>query len=171
MKYFFFFSIGLFFISACQQESEQQMLSNIEIKEAAIFNDSTNKVDIQAAHEYIQACEDFANKYSKHEKSPVLLHKAGETARSIRSFDTALSLYKQITTHYPEHEKAAQALFLQAFTLDNDLQKLEEARKLYNLFLEKYPEDDFADDTKFLLENLGKSDEEILKNIGVGEEE
>ena len=31
------------------------------------------------------------------------LHKAGETARSIRSFDKALGFYDWITTKYPDH--------------------------------------------------------------------
>ena len=57
-------------------------------------------------------------------------------------------------------------MFLKAFTYDNDLKKVEEARVLYNEFLKKYPNDEFADDTKFLLENLGKDDEEIINSFG-----
>ena len=52
-----------------------------------------------------------------------------------------------------------------AFTLDNDLQRHEEAKELYESFLEKYPDDDFADDTQFLLQNLGKTDEEIIQSF------
>ena len=32
-------------------------------------------------------------------------------------------------------------------------------------FCKSYPNDDFADDTKFLLENLGKDDEEIINSF------
>jgi TolA-binding protein len=35
----------------------------------------------------------------------------------------------------------------------------------YEAFLKKYPNDDFADDAQFLLKNLGKSPEEIIKGF------
>ncbi|MEN0006956.1 MAG: tetratricopeptide repeat protein, partial [Bacteroidota bacterium] len=75
------------------------------------------------------------------------------------------AIYDQIYENYPDYEKAPQSLFLKAFTQDNDLKRPDEARKLYEEFLERYPEDDFADDTQFLLENLGKDDEEIIKSF------
>jgi len=36
------------------------------------------------------------------------------------------------------------------------------AKELYELFLEKYPEHDFADDAQFSLQYLGKSPEELM---------
>ena len=55
---------------------------------------------------------------------------------------------------------------MKAFTYDNEMGEKEKAKALYTEFLEKYPNDDFADDTKFLLENLFKSNEEIIQEFG-----
>ena len=76
------------------------------------------------------------------------------------------AIYDAIYTQYPQYEKAAQALFLKAFTYDNDLKDKGTAKALYEEFLQKFPNDDFADDTQFLLKNLGKNDEEIIKSFG-----
>ena len=54
---------------------------------------------------------------------------------------------------------------LSAFTLDNDLKRFEEARTLYEEFLERYPQNEFSDDARFLLENLGKDEEEIIRSF------
>lgn len=131
-----------------------------------LMNDSTNRIDYRVANDFIGLCEINALMLPNDPKSGDYLHKAGETARSLRSFPKALEIYDWIILKYPNHPKAAQALFLKAFTYDNDLKKVEEARALYTEFLNKYPNDDFADDTKFLLENLGKNDEEIINSFG-----
>lgn len=135
-----------------------------------LMNDSTHRIDYRVANDFIGLCEIHALMLPDHAKTPEFLHKGGETARSLRSFPKALELYEWIYTKYPEHEKAAQALFLTGFTYDNDLKEYDKARKIYEDFLAKYPNDDFADDTKFLLENLGKSDEEIIQSFEGGEE-
>ena len=48
------------------------------------------------------------------------------------------------------------------FILANDLEDLDEAKSTYELYLEKYPNGQLADDARVELENLGKSPEEIL---------
>ncbi|GJM32680.1 MAG: hypothetical protein DHS20C18_16810 [Saprospiraceae bacterium] len=144
-----------------------ERLENMRVK---MFNDSTQRIEYRIANDYINSCQLHAMVLPEDPQSPVLLHKAGEVARSIRAFNKALEIYNWIYTKYPNYEKAPQALFLQAFTLDNDLKKYDEAKVLYEEFLKKYPNDDFADDTKFLLENLGKDDEEIINSFS-GEQE
>jgi len=133
---------------------------------SSMYNEETHQVNYQAANDYIRVCELYALLQPEDPKSADYLHKAGEMARAIRSFPKAVALYDWIYTRYPSFEKSAQALFLKAFTYDNDLQDKETARNLYQEFLAKYPEDDFADDTQFLLDNLGKNDEEIIKSFG-----
>lgn len=131
-----------------------------------MYDEATHKVNFQAANDYIRICELFALLQPKNEQSPEYLHKAGETARAVRAFAKAVAIYDKIYTEYPTYEKSAQALFLKAFTYDNDLGDKATAKQLYEEFLQKFPNDDFADDTQFLLDNLGKDDEEIIKSFG-----
>jgi TolA-binding protein len=131
----------------------------------AMFDGNTGRPDYRLSNQFINSCELHALILPKSDRSPALLHQAGEAARSIRAFSKALELYAWIMEKYPDHEKASQALFLRAFTLDNDMQQYEEAGKYYEEFLKKYPDDDFADDTRVLLEHLGMSEEEIIKSF------
>jgi TolA-binding protein len=126
--------------------------------------DSLPEIDVRLK-QIVDACEAYALANPNADNAADYLHKAAETARAMRTIPKALSLYDWILDRYPNHSKAPQALFLKAFTYDNNLGDIESAREHYEAFLAKYPEDDFADDTEFLLENLGKSDEEILEAL------
>jgi len=68
-------------------------------------------------------------------------------------------------TQFPNSKEAPQALFMKGFTLDDGLGNKQAAKPVYEEFLKKYPKNDFADDTKFLLENINKTDEEIIKQF------
>ncbi len=142
--------------------------ARLEDMRVHMFNDSTQRIEYRVANDFINSCELHAMILPNDAQSPILLHKAGEVARSIRAYNKALGIYDWIYTKYPDYEKAPQALFLQAFTLDNDLKRYDDARVLYEDFLKKYPNDDFADDTQFLLENLGKDDEDIINSFDDG---
>ncbi len=130
-----------------------------------MYNEETHRLDTKVASNFIEICELYALVKPEDAKSPDYLHKAGETARAIRAFPRAIAIYDRIYANYPKFEKAPQALFLKAFTYDNDLKDFEKAKMYYTEFLAKFPNDDFADDTEFLLGNLGKNDEEIIQSF------
>lgn len=139
--------------------------SRVDTLAKNIFDINSGRVNRRTANNFVQSCDLYSLILPEDPQSPVLLHKAGEAARATRAFNAALDIYDRLYKRYPDFEKAPQALFLMAFTLDNDLKKHDEARELYEAFLQKYPNDDFADDTQFLLQNLGKSDEEIIQSF------
>lgn len=123
------------------------------------------RLNFEAANTYIQSCEAHALLLPADTGSPELLYKASEMARATRNFPKAMATYDWITAQYPDYEKRSQILFIQAFTLDNDLKEYDKAKVLYEQFLALYPNDGFADDVTFLLKNLGKTDEEILSTF------
>lgn len=136
-----------------------------------MYRDSTGRIDLRLANDYITGSSVYALVNPDAERVPEFLYKAGETARTIQAFGKAIELYDWLLEKYPNYEKTSQAMFLKAFTLDNDLRRLDEAREVYEAFLSRYPNDEFADDTQFLLENLGKSDEEIISSFGAQQAE
>jgi len=131
-----------------------------------MYDEKSHFLDRNKANQYVNACEVFALNNPNDEKSPEFLFKAAETARTIKNYPKALEIYDWIYNNFGTYAKSGQALFLKAFTLDNDMKKYDLARPVYEAFLAKHPEDVFAKDTKFLLENLGKSDNEIINNFG-----
>lgn len=129
----------------------------------AMFDDETMKLNARLGRQYIDACEAYATIYDGKAASAELLNKAAETARSLNTINRALSLYNWIIERYPDHPRTRQALFLKAFTYDSNMGDVDNARKYYNEFIEKYPDGEFSQDARFLLENLGKDDQELLE--------
>ena len=82
---------------------------------------------------------------------------------SEESLKNAIKYYKEIFDIFPDSKDASKALFMAGFTAANDLKNYDEAKKLYNLYLEKFPNGELVTDAKIELSNLGKSPEEILK--------
>lgn len=128
-----------------------------------IFNEATGVINQQYADEFIRLAEQYGNLLPNDKQTPAWLFQAGEMAGALHRYEQTLALYERINKDFPNYEKASQVLFMRAFTLDSELNRLEEAKVLYEEFLQKYPKDDFADDAQFLLNNLGKSEEELIR--------
>ena len=132
----------------------------------SIFENPDNTgINRNASLAYVDACEAYALVNPQSETSPSLLFKAAEVAKSLRTFPKSLTLYDWVIEKYPNYEKAGTAMFLKGFIIENNLGDDVKAKEVYDAFLKKYPKHDLADDVQFLIENLGKSDEEILKMI------
>jgi tetratricopeptide (TPR) repeat protein len=54
-------------------------------------------------------------------------------------------------------------LFLKGYVYENNLGRLDKAKAIYEEFLQKYPDNDFADDAEVSLKYLGKSPEELIE--------
>jgi TolA-binding protein len=130
-----------------------------------VFNDSIGEIDTEAATRYVAACEAYALVYKGSDAASDYLYKASETARAMRSPEKCLEIYDWLIRDYPDSKRGIQALFLKGFTYDNDLHQLDKAKAVYEEFLRKYPEDEFAGSAQFLLDNLGKSDDELLEAL------
>jgi TolA-binding protein len=128
-----------------------------------IFNDTIFRLNEARSRVYIQACELAVMGDPSLPGAPEFLHRAAETARTLRDIPKAIDLYDWIIEQYPTHSRAATSLFLKAFTYDNDLRDYTKAGELYNDFLARYPDNEFAESAKFLLDNLGVSEEELRK--------
>lgn len=128
---------------------------------------NTNKFGLNEnnARAYVDACEAYAMGYPEKASSAQYLFNGAEVAKTLRSFNKSFALFDWILDKYPNHPKAPTSLFLKGFIMENEVKNIEGARELYNEFTSKYPNHELADDVQFLIDNLGKSDEEILKMI------
>ncbi|MEO0339521.1 MAG: tetratricopeptide repeat protein [Bacteroidota bacterium] len=140
--------------------------SRLDTLRLNIFNQSSYSINFQVANDYINSVEAYALVNPNAAAIPQLLFKAGEVARSIQTFGKAVDLLAWINDKYPDSKNNAQALFLRAFTLDDGLKEFDQAGLLYQEFIDKYPDDPFADDAKFSLDNLGKDVNELIDGFG-----
>lgn len=130
-----------------------------------IVNPDEFGINRNAAMQFIDASEAYALVSPGNKDVPEYLYRAAEAARSMRDFAKSMTLYDWILDEYPDHERSPTVLFIKGFMLEQEFRQTEEARAIYEEFLAKYPDDQMANSAKFLLENLGKSDEEILQSL------
>lgn len=152
-------------VGAVQNSGLAPVTQRLDAVSRAMYPDTTGRIDLRRANDFITGVSVYALISPDGDQVPELLYKAAETARTVQAFSRAIELYDWLIEGYPNFEKVPQATFLKAFTLDNDLRRMEEARRIYEDFLATYPQDDFADDARFLLDNLGKTDEEIIQSF------
>ena len=132
---------------------------------ANMVDASTGRADFKVANQYITSAENYALVNPSADIAPAKLYMSAEVARSIRLHQRALEIYEWLINKFPDFEKTPKAYFMRAFTLDEDLNREELARQAYQTFIDKFPNDDFADDAQILIDNLGKSDEEIFQQF------
>ncbi len=164
MKKYLIFALFLYSLAACQSGNERTRLTT-EISNLQQEIGKESRPSSEHLHQLKSALLRYSETYPDDSLSLEFLIKAGEVAGLLQQFDEAIHIYDRITARYPGSPKSAKALFMKGFTYENNLQNLDSARMAYQLFLEKYPGDSFAKDAKFLLDNLGKTPEEILKGL------
>ncbi len=125
-------------------------------RQQEVYESAALQIDYSAANELVTASELYALLLPYSELSPELLLSAAEITRGLGVYRRSLELLDWVATRYPNHPKAAQALFLRAFTLDEQLRDTTAAREAYQLFLRKHPEHEFAGDAKVLLDQLSE---------------
>ena len=152
----------LFLFYSCQPENER-IAEKIKETEKKLVNDSTKMMNRPLAEEQLKTYNDFVNKFPDDKRSEEFLYKAADLANGMGKTPVALELYHRFCEKYPNSSKAAYALFLQGFIYENQLKNLDKAKELYTSFLTKYPSHELAKDAKFSLDNLGKSEEELIK--------
>lgn len=88
------------------------------------------------------------------------------------AYADAIENFKIILEKYPEGKTTAKATFMLGFVNANSLENLEEAKKYYTLFVEKYPDHELADDAQYELNTLGQdiNDLPFFKDIESGEQ-
>jgi len=121
-------------------------------RQQEVYESAALQIDYSAANELITASELYALLLPYAELSPDLLLSAAEITRGLGVYRRSLDLLDWVATRYPDHPKAAQALFLRAFMLDEQLQDTVAAQEAYRTFLRKHPEHEFADDARLLLD-------------------
>ena len=165
MKTIKYFILALIIgITACKSPREKA-LNRIKEAEAKMRADGSMQINPAIAHELITGYMAFSEQFPKDSLAPEFLFKAAEVNNGIGKPDVAVDLYKKVYYDYPGYKKAIYCLFLEGFTYETRLNDLTAAANIYQDFLTKYPNHPLADDVKFSLDNIGKSDEELIQQF------
>lgn len=131
----------------------------------AVSDPNSGRLNMQASKDFAKIARELADSFPADTMSAMPFYRSAEVVRAMNDPKRAAVIYQDVYDRYPSFSKAPEALFMLAFTYDEDLKDLEAAKATYTKFLENHPNHTFADDTEMLLKNLGKSDEDILKEL------
>lgn len=131
----------------------------------AVSDENTGTLNMVASKDFVRIARGLSDKYPADTTVAMPFYRSAEVVRAMNDPKRAATIYKDVYERYPTFSKAPESMFMLAFTYDEDLKDFDSARATYTDFLAKYPTHSFADDTEMLLSNLGKSDEEILKEL------
>lgn len=128
--------------------------------------DSAQHIIKANAQKYIRLTQEFVTTKADSTKIIKYVIQGAEVAVNIGEFEKALQSYELLIHQFPNNPKViANALFAQAFILENHTKDLQGAEKLYRMIQQKYPDLEITKTVKATLENLGKSDAELLEMI------
>jgi len=164
--------IALLLFSSCSN-SEKQADNNTEFNiadsiayyEDALFSGKIKTIKTTDAIKLADFYMQYAITNKADTNSPTNVFKAADIYSNFRKPNKAITAYKTILEKYPNSKNASAALFLTAFIYEDQLHDLANAEKYYKLYLEKYPESDFADDAEISLKNLGKTPEQLIEEF------
>ncbi len=140
-------------------------ITQINSLENELFNSEVLTPDMGKARKLATLYIEYASTYPQDTLAPEFLFKASDIYMNLRNPQKTISLFDEILTNYPAYKNAPTILFLKGFVYEDQLNDYENARICYQSFIEKYPENDFADDAVVSINNLGKSPEEMIKEF------
>lgn len=159
MKNYFLFLLLAFTLISCSKTSDQEyldqgnkFLTENNIPEA-LKSFETLLSEFPGSKLAPKALVQIASMYQNHQIKDL-------TAR--QSFQKAEEYYYKVYEDYPNSEEAPVALFQAGYLLDDALKNYDEATRVYNLFLEKYPNDQHAVIVRQALDIMGIDPNDII---------
>jgi|688.fasta_scaffold335666_3 TolA-binding protein len=161
MKNIFKFSfvfVAVLTVFACQSPKEKALKSikDLEAGDSAFSDELIQKLKT--------AYVDFATKYPDDQQSAEFLFKAAQKGIYLDQPKESVEFLDKLVKDYPSSPMVEEAMFLSAYTLENNIQDYPAAKARYEQFLVKYPKGELADDAKFSMEHMGESADELLED-------
>ena len=143
----------------------KKMLGEAKKMDSVLLNEMV--VNKTSANNAIKAFTDFAFYCQSDTMCPIYLIKTAQVARVINNIPQAKVALEQCINTYPNFRNRAAAMFLLAQLYDENtyLNNEAEAKKIYEEIINDYPKSDWAVSAKGAISFIGKSDEEILKEL------
>lgn len=152
--------------SACARKLSAPTLSNeIENIQHILMTQQDATLDIANAQMLIDKSMTYVARFPQDTLAPVYLFRAADVARGIGQYDLAVTLWGQVQEQYIDFEKVPDALFMQGFTFDNNLQDKSQARSCYQRFIQLFPKHHLLTTVNISLQQLSKTPEELIKEF------
>lgn len=145
--------------------TKEKMTAKIQDLEKQLYSANIGPIDSTKANEMIDLYLKFEKKFPNDTASAEYLYRAASLTMNTGKAAKSIEIINDIISKHPSFNKIANCYFLKGFVYDYHLKDIANARKAYQEFITKFPKDDLVDDAQVSLNNLGKSDEQIIKEF------
>ncbi len=156
--------LTVLFLAACTGKQER-MSAKISKLEQSLVDSVSRTFDKNKAVALIKLYDAYAGSYPGDTLSAQYLFKMSELQTHAETPQAAIQTLDRIIREYPDFRRTPECMFLKGFIYDNNLADFEKAKVCYMEFIRSHPEHYFADDAQVLLDNLGKSPEELIRQF------
>lgn len=158
-------SSSLLFAS-CNEPKKDNQIPALEAKFNSLVDGGGSRESIDSTRRgLIDAYISFVDQHPQDTLAILYLDHAAELLWAEPSESReAIAVYDRIMKEYPDASLAADALFLKAFVLNNNLKAYDEAKVAYELFLKKYPDHGLASNAMQELNTMGMDLEDLYKS-------
>lgn len=162
--------IGMMLLCACKSEKEK-LIDQIKSNEKTLKSDTTGVMHYEKAEEMVKQYEDYVARFPDDSLSAKFLFKAADVSAHSHNIAHAIELYKDLIQKYPQSKLVPQSWFFIGFLNENELKNINEARKAYTTLIEKFPDYEQIKTVQWLLNNLGRSDAEIVRQFEAAQQQ
>ena len=163
LKNLFLLLILIAVITACEAPIEKDAAKINDTEDVLFASDAGfNK---EKALKLVDLYVAYADNYPEDSMAPEYVFKGAEFCLNLGAGQRSIILYDRIFNDYPDFRKAPECLFLKGYVYENYLGDLDNAKLIYTEFLERYPNNEFADDAAISIQNLGKTPEELIQQF------
>jgi outer membrane protein assembly factor BamD (BamD/ComL family) len=165
-KLLMFLLFGAFFLISACGDNRNEAIENIKNIEKKLLDAQGIPKDDQSAYNLQVIYDDFAVRFPDDPKAPEYLFKTAEIGLNIKGGgESTVKVLEKFLTMFPNDKRAPDALFLLGYVYDNQINNDAKAKEFYTSFLKKYPKHPYGKDAEMSIKNLGKSDEELIREF------
>lgn len=146
---------------ACSSDDPARRIEKLEKQ---LFT-TEQSVDPLVADDLVTAYCDYATQYPDDLMSPEYLFKAVDVSMNLNNPQRTIAIVDRMLRDYPDYPRTQAALFVKGFIFETYYGNLDMARKIYEQYLELYPNGEFADSCRSSIENLGLTPGELVKKF------
>lgn len=162
MKYFFLILITSASLYSCTDTKVALVAQIDEVTATMKQEDFPSQENMEKV---IALYDEYISQYPEDVQTYNYMELKAKYQSANNQFKEAIATYDELMKKYPNHEKNADALFMQAFIYENQLMDKTAAREIYTQFIETYPKHELTPSAQFSIDNLFLTDEEIMKKF------
>lgn len=117
------------------------------------------------AKQLVEFYASYVKLFPKDSLAPEMLFRAGNQSVNLNDFTGALTYYAKVENKYVAYVKRPECIYLQGFIYDTYLNEFGKAKEKYESLIEQYPKHELAKQSQYSVQNLGMTEQELIKSF------